>query len=137
MPLETVLIDSDAFVGWQIKQDYHHDAARRGFEQIIEKRLKPFVTSLVVAETVNLLSRRYALEDAKRFLREIEPLPVISIDHETYLETRHLFLEQDRKKASFVDMANVVVIRRYNIHSIFAFDSVYAGDFNLRQLTGN
>jgi predicted nucleic acid-binding protein len=134
MPLETVLIDSDALVGWQIKQDYHHDVAVQGFERIFEKRLKPLVTSLVVAETANLLSRRYDLEDAKRFLRQIELLPIIHIDQATYVETRQLFLDQHRKNTSFVDMANMVVIRRYEIGFIFAFDRVYTEDFKLKSL---
>jgi predicted nucleic acid-binding protein len=134
MPLEKVLIDSDALVGWQIKQDYHHDVAVQGFERIFEKRLKPLVTSLVVAETANLLSRRYDLEDAKRFLRQIELLPIIHIDQATYVETRQLFLDQHRKNTSFVDMANMVVIRRYEIGFIFAFDRVYTEDFKLKSL---
>jgi predicted nucleic acid-binding protein len=132
---EKVLIDSDAFIGLQIRDDAHHQAAIEGFAKLRARGLQPTATTLVIVETTNLLSRRYSLSDAKRFLQAIETMPAIVIDKELHRKSVLLFQEQTKSKTSFVDMANIVVMRQFEISQIFAFDKVYGNDFRLSYLS--
>jgi predicted nucleic acid-binding protein len=131
---EKVLIDSDAFIGLQIQSDAHHQDAIEGFTKLRARGLQPTATVLVITETTNLLSRRYSMTDAKRFLQAVETLPIIAIDEELHRKSVKLFQEQTKSKTSLVDMANIVVMRQLEISQIFAFDKVYGEAFNLSYL---
>lgn len=123
---DKVLVDSDAFVGWIVATDAHHQRVTETFEHLKKARLQLVTTNLVIAETASLLSRRNSQPQAKSFLQFAQHIETIFITSQLHLLTARLFLEQDRKNVSFVDLANVIVAREYGIGEIFSFDKMYS-----------
>ncbi len=120
-----VLVDSDAFVGWFLQEDAHHQKVEATLEKVRQQKLETITTSLVVAETATVLSNRSGQDLARRFLRFTQQLPIIHIDEELFAETIDLFTTVDKKGTSIVDCSNVVVMKLYSIPYIFSFDRVY------------
>ncbi len=125
-PLE-ILIDSDAFVGRFYPDDAHYQAASNIFEQLEKQGQRLVTTSLVVTETATVLSYKSGQAAARLFLAVLEKsrLPVIHIDEKLHQETLRFFQKQAKKGTSVVDCANVVVMRRFAIATIFSFDKFY------------
>src|SRR5438552_3691219 len=122
---DTVLVDSDAFVGLFYTADAHHQRASAILEGIKRKQSYLVTTSLVIAETATVLSHREGQDTARAFLDWSETLPVIHISEELQKEALSLFKQQHNKGNSVVDCANVAVMKRFGIPTIFSFDKVY------------
>lgn len=128
---EPILLDSDALIGWISATDAHHARAVDLMEALRQRQMQPVVTNLVVGETATLFSLRQGQAVARDFLRLAASLHTVVITETLHQETLALFAKQDRKRTSYVDMANVVVMRHHQIPYIFAFDTVYPRDFDL------
>jgi predicted nucleic acid-binding protein len=129
-----VLIDSDAFVGATLNDDAHHETAKQLFNQLIKKRINCATTSLIVIETATVLSKLAGQESARNFITQMTEkhrFPVIFIDEKFYLDALDVFKQQERKRTSVVDCANVAVMKELEIPAIFSFDKVYTKDFKL------
>lgn len=129
-----VLIDSDAFVGWMVRKDAHHERASALFEQVMAKRLRCATTSYTVAETATVVSMLAGQDPARHFLTtlvEKRRFPVIFIDEKRYTQVLELFKQQTRRGTSVVDCVNVAVMKELEIPTIFSFDRVYPKDFGL------
>ncbi|MCA0456144.1 MAG: PIN domain-containing protein [Chloroflexi bacterium] len=124
----TILVDSDAFIGWLIANDAHHTQVKSALEKIDDMAGKLTTTSYVIAETTTLLSRHYSQENACQFLRYIHTsdFPVIEIVEQVRQQAEELFLTQRTEKISLIDCANVIAARRYNIQAILGFDRFYS-----------
>jgi predicted nucleic acid-binding protein len=134
-----VLIDSDAFVGWMVELDAHHQQARQIFHQLKEQQSHLVTTSFVVAETVTVLSHRSGQALARTFLDEAienDNFPVIFIAQELYRQALDIFKKQNKKGTSVTDCANVAVARCFHIPTIFSFDKVYPKSFGLELIGG-
>jgi predicted nucleic acid-binding protein len=134
MENKTVLIDSDAFIGFLVKEDGNHARAEQVFKTIQEQRLKPAATNLVISETATLFSNRSGQESARFFLDFASKFRTIYINDYLHKLTVDLFQQQQKKRTSFVDMANVIVVKELAIPQMAAFDRVYSDDFDLSVL---
>ena len=123
----TVLVDSDAFIGWLIAADAHHSQVKAVLRRIREQGATLTTTSYVIAETATLLSRRYAHEYACRFIAFIHSteFPVIEVMGELREQAEDLFFTQKIEKVSLIDCANVVAVKRFAVNSILSFDRFY------------
>jgi predicted nucleic acid-binding protein len=95
-------------------------------------------TSYVVAETPTVLSHRSGQGLAKAFLDEIIEngnFPVIFIAKDLYEQALDIFKQQIKKGSSVTDCANVAVVRRFNIPTIFSFDKVYPKGFEVELIS--
>lgn len=129
-----VLIDTDALVPLVIANDTHRKAVLKEFQHLREQGAKIAVTNFVVSEAVSMLSRRFDQQLALQMLQHLKLLPTIHINKDDYHQTIALFEDQTRNNTSFVDMSNVVVMRHWDIPSIFSFDAIYAKDFDLEMI---
>jgi predicted nucleic acid-binding protein len=80
------------------------------------------------------LGRRRGQALAKAFLDEIIEngnFPVIFIAKDLYEQALDIFKQQIKKGSSVTDCANVAVIRRFHIPTIFSFDKVCPKRFGL------
>jgi predicted nucleic acid-binding protein len=129
-----VLIDSDAFIGRFYPSDPHFQKASATFAALAKQGAGTVTTSMVVAETATVLSHRQGQELACMFLQKIQEskIPVIHIDEALQDKAIKLFMAQNKKGTSFVDCANVTVMRQLSIPTIFSFDEVYSKKFGLR-----
>ena len=57
--------------------------------------------------------------------------PVIFIDEDFHQRALDIFREQTKRGISLTDCANVAVMQRFGITSIFSFDKFYAKEFGL------
>jgi predicted nucleic acid-binding protein len=132
-----VLIDSDAFVGWFLVSDAHHQEAKQIFHQLEKENIQPVITSLVCLETATVLSYRSGQSLARSFLDHVHEaeMPIIHIDEHLQQKSIALFAEQQVRGTSVIDCANVVVIRRFTIPQIFSFDKVYSTTFGVKTTT--
>lgn len=129
------LTDSDAFIGWMIEADTHHQQAVQIFEHLIVERVNFATTSLVIGETATVLSHLRGQELARTFLDEViekGKFPVIYITEALHQEALNIFKKQTKKGTSVVDCANIAVIRQFYIPSIFSFDKVYPNKFGVK-----
>jgi predicted nucleic acid-binding protein len=131
-PDKQILIDSDAFIGWLKPDDSLHEVVKVQFQKIKKDKLATVTTSLVVAETATTLSHKVSQDAAILFLDFVRRLPVIHITEELHAETVEVFKTLKKKRTSFVDCSNVVVMRAYKIPTIFSFDEVYHKKFGLQ-----
>jgi len=129
-----VLIDSDAFVGWMLAKDAHHQQTVQIFERLIEDQVAIATTNLVVGETATVLSHRQGQALAKTFLDQVieaSDFPIIFIDEDLHQQALDIFKQQTKRGISLTDCANVAVIQRFGITSIFSFDRFYTKEFGL------
>lgn len=127
------LVDSDAFVGFMSQQDANHQAAAQLFEMAREKQLQLVTTSFVIAETATVLSARAGQALARQFLDFVEAFPTVHISEELQKEALQSFRQQQNKRTSVVDCANVVVMRRLGVTKIFSFDAFYFKKFEFKK----
>lgn len=129
-----VFIDSDAFIALLITSDDQHLKSVEGFAKIKQERLTAITSDLVISEASSVLSRRFDLRYAKQFLESVQDLMYVTFDPQDRQDTIQLFSSQSKQNTSFVDMSNIVLMRRYLIPKIFSFDRVYMHDFDLSPL---
>jgi predicted nucleic acid-binding protein len=126
------LVDSDAFIGLFYEADVHHIKAQQLFQEAVAQNLSLATTSLVIAETATVLSKRHGSAAAIKFLDFVATISVIHITEELQAATLSLFRQQENKGVSVVDCANVVIVDRFHIPRILGFDQFYRKKFDLK-----
>jgi predicted nucleic acid-binding protein len=127
-----MLVDSDAFVGLMLARDAHHQRAVTIFAQLKADNIRVVTTSFVVAETATVLSHISGQTLACTFLDEViqqAGFPVIFVSEALHEEALARFRALPPRGMSVTDCANVAVIHRFKIPTIFSFDKVYRTQF--------
>ena len=132
-----VLVDSDAFIGWLVAADAHHQIAAAIFQTLQDRQILLTASNLVIAETATVLSYRHGQSLATKFLATIRDshFPIIHIDEALHQAALEIFRQQPHRGTSVTDCANVAVMHRFNIPAIFSFDQFYAKQFGLATAT--
>lgn len=122
-----VLIDTDAIFGFYIKKDLHHNNAKLIYEKLSQENTNLFITNLVLYETATVLSNKTTHKQAVIVIKEILTTNYTSIFIDQTLSEKafSLFFSQTKKGISFVDCANVIVMKEFKIDKIFSFDTFY------------
>ena len=122
-----VLIDSDAFIAWLLPDDVLHKEATQLFDRLDKEHVQAFSTSVVIGETMTVLSHRIGQALASQFYAQIQRanLPIIFIEPKLHDAALILFLAQTKKGMSYVDCANAVVDQHLGVKDIFSFDGFY------------
>jgi predicted nucleic acid-binding protein len=87
-------------------------------------------------ETATVLSHKSGQEASRNFLATIEKikLPIIHINEILQRETLAYFRKQEKKGTSAVDCSNVVVMRGFQIPTIFSFDGFYSKQSDIKTI---
>lgn len=122
-----VLIDTDAIFGFYVKKDFHYKHAKTIYEKIRQENIDLFITNLVLYETATVLSNKTTHQQAVTVIKEILITDYTSIFVDQILAEKafSLFFSQTKKGISFVDCANVIVMKEFKIDKIFSFDKFY------------
>lgn len=131
-PVCDLLIDSDAFVGWSLKTDPHHERAITLIEQAQKSNQRLVTHNFVVAETATVLSHRSEQNVARDFLDAVRKIPQLYVSEELFLKALDIFRIQENKNTSFVDCLNVVVMKHLSIPRLLSFDQFYRKKFDLK-----
>lgn len=119
-------VDSSFWIGFQIRDDQHHVAARTLWS--VEREMM-LTTNHVVGESWTFLRRRQGYVAARRFLDSIERssrITILHVDEETEREAWAWLRRHDERVYSFIDATSFAVMRRLGIFEALAFD----GDFS-------
>ncbi|HJZ06235.1 hypothetical protein A2634_02190 [Candidatus Amesbacteria bacterium RIFCSPHIGHO2_01_FULL_48_32] len=127
-----VLIDANVLIGIAREKDALHARAVELMERM-KKGYEVWVLNLVVQEAATVLSMRDGMNQARRFHEGYKDLVDVEIglDNELEKSAWRVFLMQRKKGTSFVDCANLAVIRKYKLDGILTFDEFYPKEIRL------
>lgn len=132
-----ILVDSDAFVGQYFEKDAHNKESTKLFDKLEKKETILLTTSMVVAETATVLSHRNGQGLARLYLEDIEAsaFPVLHVGDKLHQQAIDIFKAQTARGTSMTDCANLAVIKRLKISTIFSFDKFYSKQPGLELLS--
>lgn len=132
-----ILVDSDAFVGQYFEKDVHFKEATKLFDKLEEKETILLTTNMVVAETATVLSHRSGQALARIYLEDIvdSAFPVLHVAEKLHQQAIDIFKVQASRGTSMTDCANVAVMKRFEISTIFSFDKFYGKQPGLELLS--
>lgn len=127
--IRTIFVDADAFIALTKQDDSNHKRAKQIFEKL-QDTLVAFVTSnLVFIEAVTVLSQRINHEVAVTFINNMKSedsaFQIERINEDMEEKAVQIFIEQKSKNVSFVDCANIAIVKYKDMDGIFSFDSIY------------
>lgn len=125
--MNSVLIDTDALLALYNPKDIHHKVSLKIHKRLSSVKLPIYITNLVFYETATLLSHRISHDEAKWFVKDISKLDLnhIFVDEELSRDSWNIFLSQSKNDTSFVDCANIAVLKQLKFDQIFSFDRIY------------
>ena len=118
-----LLCDSDFLIALLIEEESTHKRAHQLLESIRPQSWQSL--KLVQYEIANVISRKYNTLLARDILQKLNNSQLEYIHHDEYEdEAWKEFYSHSKKSISFVDCANLVAAKRYNL-KIASFDSFY------------
>ena len=104
-------------------EDYSHAIAANIWQRLTSEKHELLTTNYVVVETCSLLQARSGIQAVRTFQAVIVPfLAIVWIDEETHKNALEALLLASLRRLSLVDCSSMIIARRYNIQTIFAFD---------------
>lgn len=125
MSRKTVFVDTGAWFAIADKSDQHHQSAKEHLRSILESGDRLVTSSLVVHETVMLLSRRLSKVAALKFLDLIdkdENVEVMHGDAVVEQEAYQIFRKYAEHDFSIVDCVSFVLMKNHSLRRVFTFD---------------
>jgi hypothetical protein len=122
--METVFVDTGAWVALADRSDAHHKEAVEAL-LIIQDRCRLLTTNLVIAETYILIRRNLGFEAGIRFLDSVQGSPrttkLLSDEslEKAATDTLRKYNDQD---FSYTDAVSFEVMKRHGIERAFSFD---------------
>jgi len=124
-----IFIDTGAFLARYVAEDRLHARAVAGWDQLAQKRVAAFTSSLVLSETFTLLARRagyaFAAQRARAIL-DSDTLTVLRPSERQEREALVLFEKFADQGVSFADCASFALMHHHRIKRAFAFDRHFA-----------
>jgi uncharacterized protein len=118
-----IFVDTSAFFALLDADDMAHERARNAFEMLVRSLESLATTNYVIAETLSLVQRRLGMLAAKTLIRDIFPIVSCTyVDAALHESAIDLFVNENRRKLSFVDCASITYMRRQQIAQALAFD---------------
>lgn len=127
MTTQTLIIDSDALFALDNPVDPNHLAALSKIDEINKLGIPIFITNFVVYETATLFSYRISQQKAKEFVKKIyeSDFHHVFVNESLAEKSMAFFLSQNKKRTSFIDCVNWIVMAELEIEKIFSFDKFY------------
>lgn len=125
--MDTVFIDSSAFIALYNKKDISHEEAQLKASEALKRRARIFTSNFIIDETLTYLLTRAKLKDAVHFGEQIfeenHEIEIIRIDEETEKGAWQVFKKFNRdKRWSFTDCTSYVFMKNTGIDTVFTFD---------------
>lgn len=122
-----LLADSDWLVGLFRIGDPHQEVATRLLHRIDKDGVELSVLNLVIQEAATVLSHRTGMRAVRLFCKRFPDLGLNTtwVDEALEADAWKIFLKQTKKGTSFVDCANLAVIKELKLDGILSFDSFY------------
>ena len=130
----SVYIDTSAFLAICNADDSRHEAAKRAWRGLIERRETIVTTNYTIVETASLLHGRHGIPALRYFVEDMLAMVMIEwISPEMHSVALSAVLSASGKQSpSLVDCAGFEAIRKGGIRDVFAYDKHFADrGFNL------
>ena len=121
------LVDANVLVAAYRLDDSLHKVATQLLSKVKSSGKELVIINLVVQEIATVLSMRVGMKLARKFMSDYKDVinEEICIDEKLEKSAWEVFLQQEKKGTSFVDCANLAVIKRYKLDGILTFDAFY------------
>jgi len=122
-----VLVDSDALISLIQSDNNQHKLAKTVLLFLKEKNADQYISPFTIPEVSTMLSYRANQEIAKQFVisSQSKKLTTLEIPEEIRRKADQLFLAQTKKRTSYFDCVNLVLMELFRFDAIFSFDSIY------------
>lgn len=124
-----IFVDTDAFVALIKKNDSNHTKAKNIFEKLQGTPVEFITSNYVFSETITILSQKVNHVTAVRYIDAMlsseNIFNIKRADGAVEDLAIGIFKDQTSKNISFVDCANMAVIRKLGLDGIFSFDRAY------------
>jgi uncharacterized protein len=127
--METIFVDTSAWDAIEDNGDRYHAVALRFKEELVQQRVRLYVTNFILDECYTLLLRNIGYTRTVAFKRAVDLtstggiLVIIQVSNEIEHAAWEVFerFNQD-KEWSFTDCTSKVVMENLGIQHVFAFD---------------
>ena len=127
MSISKLLVDSVIFFSLINIQDANHQKSRYLNNKFIKQGVRFLAINLVIFETATVLSHKISQQIAINYLKNITSgkMEIIRLDEEVEKAAFNIFQLLLRNKTSYVDCANMAVMKKMGLTTIFSFDKIY------------
>jgi uncharacterized protein len=123
----SVFVDSTAFVALVVTPDQHHAEVTAEWTSLLRAHERLVTTSYVVLETVAVVQKRFGIEVAVRFTRDILPLvEVWWVDERRHEEGMLIWQHSNRRALSLTDCVSFAAMTAASVSSALSCDRHFA-----------
>ncbi len=116
-----VLVDTSAVFALLDRSDNCHGTAKDTLDSLRRRRVEPFLTNFVVAESHALALSRLGVEIARRWLLS-NVWSIERVREEDESRARSIIAGYTDKTFSYTDATSFAVMERLGVRTVFAFD---------------
>ena len=119
-----IYVDTSAFLALVHADDPNHEQAMQIWKKLIEDEQQLLSNNYVLVESIALIQRRIGLRAVSILHNDILPFIEIDwLDEELHNAIVKAVLKTNRRQISLVDSSSFDTLRRYDVQTVFAFDS--------------
>ena len=118
-----VFVGTSAFYALFDQGDDFHTHAQKIALELINNNANLITSNYVLVETIALLQNRLNLAASRDFIEQIIPLySTVWINEQIHTNGIKRFINEKKKKLSFVDCTSFEIMEMYDIKKAFTFD---------------
>ncbi len=119
-----VFIDTSAFCAFAIPKDQNNSNAKAIHTKLQEQKAIIYTSDYVLDESYTLLKMRGSHTTSVKFMDEIgrSHINILRINGDIETTAKAIFRKFEDKRLSFTDCTSFVLIDRFAIEAVFAFD---------------
>lgn len=122
-----IYVDTSAFLALVHSDDPNYEQAMQTWKKLIEDEQRLVSNNYVLVESIALIQRRVGLRAVSILHNDILPFVEIDwLDEELHNAIVKAVLKTNRRQISLVDSSSFDTMRRYEIETVFAFDSHFS-----------
>lgn len=120
-----IFIDTGAFVARYLKNDQHHEKAKKLWHRITSGKMAFITSSFILDETLTLLGRRagnrFAAERGERIYAS-KRIRILRPERQDELNALKTFVKYSDQHISFTDCISFELMKKLKIKRAFSFD---------------
>ena len=118
-----IFVDTSAIYALADVADPNHTIAVERFSRLVRERETLILHNYIILEAPALLQNRLGLASAMNFHRDAMRFQIHWITSEDHRQAIDLWEERGMRQPSLVDCASFIVMRRYGVTHVLAFDA--------------
>ncbi len=126
--MNSLFVDTGAFLAKEISADQHHAAAQAYWQRIAADRPRLYSSEHALDETATLLARRTSYAWAAQWGRDVMEVGIewLPAERQDLLDAFGLMKKFADQAVSFTDCLSFVLMKRNGLRDVFGFDAHFA-----------